>query len=361
MKNQDLINKTIPLINSQNRALTKEQKAFNEKVTKIEQLKKRNAEHKILLEGVSETCLREIAPLEAKLREQRYQSLNILEKQLKKSSRIFNKNYKDSIRELITCGAISLLHEFGDPRGQAFLERHIENDSINDLEQDLQGFFSRFDGWNADEGKPFSTKIDEERKKRPSKKREKHLKDIKAETKGLYRKLAMEYHPDKELDENQKTLKSEAFQKINDAYRTENFYELIKIDTSLSEDSFSSDKKIKMYNAELNSTIRSLNADFKVLKEESSLSIFHQLFYSKSESVRKKKITDRVNELMEEIEDENSLQKKISNADDLKRLIDDDEFDEDEGMDEFFDFMENVIMHEDNQIKQGRQKHQKKR
>lgn len=262
----------------------------------------------------------ELFPLTEKLCDEREKSLRILEDQLKKSSRLFNKKMKVSIRHLIVAGAEELVREFSDDLGIYFINKYKEDclDSDSDFLDEFLDEILDEDDLNLD---------DFPGPKRKSKKTQKdiHNENVNSEAKGIYRKLALKYHPDKELDEDKKDEKSEIFQKVNDAYKKNDLYELMKLDASLTVGCIDSDEKIKIYTKELNSKIRSLEKEFFEMKNIGPLSPFHIGFYAKTRLGISAKILREGQKLKDAIKEEKELQKIFLDAKALKDYINEQE------------------------------------
>jgi len=216
--------------------LSEEQKLFNKLVKQIEQKKKELSKWEQCAEDYKYKYIKELSPIEDELNKYKNDLVNILD--IAYSNKGFNKGEKNLMVGIICDISSELLSlKYNEKLEDIFFKYHAIEKAAETKNDD--GFFDDFiEGVEE----AMKEKIEEEQETREWKydrvgddkdyyhsQETKEDKESAQSLKELYRSLAANLHPDKELDELEKTRKNALMQDINIAYREKNLVELLRI------------------------------------------------------------------------------------------------------------------------------------
>jgi len=293
--------------------------AFTKKINKIEKLEISNKKLFETLSSIRLQVIEAAAPIIKNICDKKFKSLSILETQFKQT--FFKKREKEKIRHLILDWAEDLYELFGDERGKIIYDKYsepeVENKGPSGLEDLFADIAERIHAENDDFADD-SEVHQESPTKKPKTKADLHQEKVNLESKTIYRELMKTLHPDLELDEKKKEEKNEAAQKVIEAYKDNNIYELLKLRSKHLDQSVSDDD-IKIYTKELNKRLRELEYEKYCIRNEFQDTYDH--FYSRSPKKIKKNIDDDIKKLSQDVEEENYHQEIFSSKEQLRKFL----------------------------------------
>jgi len=296
--------KTVFLINEKSeKKLSKEQKKFNDLITKIEQEKEVLKTWHQTVEACKDKYFAEFVPVLKKYKDQQMNMILKLDQALTKHQ--FIKKERKVLSEMILSLIQNVLKELEDPENlktmrdleikyqelcaqyrtkaeqRRFEQMEIEAEALKDLfssngsdeasfEPDFEQDFNQ--GFERDKAENFEHKFEEDKKK--SKKqiqKEQQETEASRAVKDIFRKLAKELHPDREQDPIEKDRKHELMQRANEAYEKKDLLGLLGLQleieqiNSASIDSVAEDQ-LKHYNRVLKEQLEELEMEVEDLK-----------------------------------------------------------------------------------------------
>ena len=259
---------------------SRETLAFQKKIKKIEKLESSNKKLQEDLQSIQIEVMELADPVIKKICKERVKNLRILETQFELS--FFRKNEKEKIRQLILGAAYELYDTYSDTSVKEIIDKFsaLEEDDNDLLEDDIE---DEIDDIIEDLFGQFASESENSFSEKPTKSKKRktnvHQEKVNLESKAIYRDLMKKLHPDLELDEGKKNEKNEATQKVVEAYKSNNIYELLKLRAEHLDQSIS-DHDIKLYATELNKRIRELEYEKFCIKGQFRDTYDH--FYSRS-------------------------------------------------------------------------------
>lgn len=296
---------------------SKEAKAFQKKVRKIEILQQANADLKGKLEDIRQQLAKILTPISQKFCDMRVLSLQHLDKHMQGT--FFRKNEKKKITVLILDGAEELLGLYHDERGKPYFDKYSDmsfDDQTASLREGMQNFIDEFFGPEDDE-EPLDRPIKKTTRKAKTK-AELHEETIQLESKSIYRNLMKTLHPDFEPDEDKKKEKTEVAQHISIAYKENNVYELLKLQSEHLDKGINPDD-LKRYTIELNKRIRELEHEKYIIKNQ--YMGIADTFYSSNPRVTAKRIHKEQEELEYHVQVERNHANIFSDRNALRRYL----------------------------------------
>ena len=324
---------TIININTTPEEHSRETIAFQKKIQKIEKLESSNKKLHETLSSIQMEVMEMAAPIVKELCNERIKNLTSLEAQFKLA--FFKKNEKEKIRQLILQGSHELYNFYSDERGKRIYDKFTDPEEKEAQEEAFSAFEDLFTdlGNQIDSENENDTSFDDsfdtlthEEHIEPKKRRTKtkahqekaHQEKVNLESKTIYRKLMKTLHPDLELNEDKKSEKNEVTQKVVEAYKNNNIYELLKLRSEYLDQSVS-DHDIKLYAQELNKRIHELNYEKHCIKN--GFRDIYEHFYSRSKKKIKEKIKNEQRKLRKDIRNELYHQKFFSDKQKLRKFL----------------------------------------
>lgn len=337
----------IPVISQTDNA-SKQQKTFNAKIKKINELKTDIKVLEELIQQIKPRFMSDIKPLQSKVAEERYAFVKILEANY--HEKFFRKNEKEQILDIMLGECIDLIENHGYADLEALYDRYSEEtfkemrESQADLlKQMTKGMLKDMMGMDVeglddftyddlkDHSKIFefmSEKAEqkkqqdwekENQKKSKPKSKAQQLKEEKAKAEAsklsqtsrmIYSDLVKEFHPDRELDEAKKIEKTAIMQRITEAYNKDDFFTLLQLQIEYLQNDTEhlnqlDDEQLKYYNKILDEQIQELAAHRSMFYQAPPP--FDELIADNEKGVERKfrkKIKD-LNELLKSVQKTN--------------------------------------------------------
>ena len=301
---------------------SKEAKNFQKKVRTIENLQKANMALKNRLEDIRQQLARVLAPISERFCDLRVTSLENLDRHMQGS--YFRTNEKKRISALIVEDAGELVGMFHDERGKPFHDKYSDmsfDDQESSLMEGMNSLFGKFFGTvdHEDDEAPLPPPMTKTPRKAKTK-TELHEETIQLESKSIYRNLMKTLHPDFEPDEDKKKEKTEVAQQISIAYKENNVYELLKLQSEHLHEAIS-ENNLKLYTTELNKRIRKLEHEKYLIKNQ--YMDVSDKFYSPDPQVTAKRIHKEQEELEHQVHIERTHADIFSDRKQLRRFLKD--------------------------------------
>ena len=264
--------------------MSKRQKEFNRRVKKVNKLKNELEELEQLLPQISQKYQEDIVPLQQQVIQQKVSLVKLLDKAY--DMKFFRVREKEKIRDLLLNHASELINEFDQEELIPIYDKHNEfsfgeeSGQFNDLGKDMaEEMFRNMFGVDMDledvdlndfeeVGKRFREQMHqkqeqaENRKKRRKKTKAQQAKEereaqeaksISKSTREIYMKLVREFHPDREKDEKKQAEMTTIMQRITEAYKAGDLYQLLRLEMELLQGveerlNELSDEQLKHYN-----------------------------------------------------------------------------------------------------------------
>jgi len=278
----------VPQITVQGKGtLTKLQREFNSKVNRINALKNQLAERQALVVQARTRVEAELRPLVRQLVAKRIELVKLLDRSY--DIGIFRKRERDKIAYLIIDIASSLIEAHGVaelvslhdtyadvPYAEAVHQgvgERMEEPDFEEEREHPEGTTAYHDGLERQQEEPerggaaresAGTKTKAQIAKEEKAKAELH--NISKASRRLYTDLVKLLHPDREQDEAVKLWKEEAMKQITSAYKQDDFFELLRLQTEHTREQGSGmselpEKQLKYYLKILNQQVRELEAE----------------------------------------------------------------------------------------------------
>jgi len=273
------MNEQLPIIDAQS-SLTNDQTAFNDYILRINALKVEIEQVETQIKHARTRIDEEITPLQEQVVDYRQAYVELLDKA--SDMFYFSMFEKRQMKAMILEEAFTLISQAGRKNLKTIHDKYAEM-PYDALEQEaneqanlfVQGFVKENFGVDAEnldledwssfqelsEKLPKAASIDPETLTIP---------DFKKQSRVLYAQLAKHFHPDTETDPQKKQEKTELMQVLTEAYQSEDFFELLRLDalyTSEDTPHFSIDPaQLKTYNEALRRQVMELEIKLKVLK-----------------------------------------------------------------------------------------------
>lgn len=288
--------------------LSKNQKAFNRYVKRIQILKRDIENYRQWKNVAHERAQRELVPLENALADKRVLLVKLLDRQ--HEAKFFRAAERKHLAELILDQCYDLIEQFGREevkpifekhQGQSFEEADAEADA--QIGQTMKEAFAQMYGIDLDDDVDVSSpekfqaslaeklaerqaqaeqaqrEADERRasrKKTPKQqaaeeRRQKEEKHLSLAVRKIYMDLVKTFHPDREPDEAERQRKTEIMQRVTEAYQADNLFELLKLQLEFNRVDADhletlADAQLKAYNKLLKSRVDELENEFVGLR-----------------------------------------------------------------------------------------------
>ena len=276
----------LPAVGKKDKAqpMSKKQKEFNRLIKRVNKLKQELKETEARIPQIRSYYQEQIVPVQDKILEARVSFVKLMDKSY--DLKYFRKKEKEKLQDIILGQAYELINDFGKTELEPIYDKHNEvnfkqeqamtNDFSREMaEEMLKNMFGMdvdLDGVDMndmgeignrfrEQAKAQAAAEDERKKKRKKTKaqqaREEKLateaKSISKSTREIYMKLVREFHPDRESDEQKQAEMTEKMQRITEAYKKDDFYELLRLEMELLQgiderlDELT-DEQLKLYN-----------------------------------------------------------------------------------------------------------------
>ncbi|WPP48821.1 J domain-containing protein [Catalinimonas niigatensis] len=277
---------TLPVIGKkdQQQVISKRQKEFNRRIKKVNALKAELEDMEKSIPEIRSYYQQQIVPVQDKIAASRVRFVKLLDTAY--DMKYFRGKEKEKIREILLNHAYELITHYGKSELEPIYDKHSEisyqeekasvkdmsRDMAEDMFKDLFDIDVDLEGVDLDNfeeiGDRFQqqAKAREEQKAQQKQKRKKtkaqqareerqakEAKSISKTTREIYMKLVREFHPDRETDEQKQAEMTEKMQRITEAYKKDDFYELLRLEMELLQgiderlDELS-DEQLKLYN-----------------------------------------------------------------------------------------------------------------
>lgn len=302
------------------KTLTKNQKAFNRYVKRIQTLEQDIANFRQWKSLAHERAQRELAPLEIALADKRVLLVKLLDRQ--HEAKFFRAAERKRLAELILEQCYNLIEQFGREemkpifekhQGQSFEEADAEADQ--EIGRTMKDVFAEMFGVELDEDADVSSpeklqahlaqKLAEQqahaeeaqrqaderranRKKSPKQqaaeeRRQREEKHLSLAVRKIYMDLVKTFHPDREPDEDERRRKTEIMQRVTEAYNADNLFELLKLQLEFNRVDADhletlADEQLKAYNKLLKSRVDELEAEMFGLRGGMGFGTFESRF-----------------------------------------------------------------------------------
>ncbi|MCC9167169.1 J domain-containing protein [Pontibacter harenae] len=295
-KEDAIVKGLVPQISAKDKSqLSKLQRQFNNKIDKINKLKQKLVERQKVLDHAQARVQEEIRPLIMQLVDGRVKMVKLLDRSYDKS--LFKKRERDKIAMLIEDLSYTLIEAYGveelielhDKYADVSYEdaaRQAEEESREITEDMLRNVFgldieldenSSFDDLQSQMEQQFDEREKEQEKKQSARKKtatqlakeekmKAEMENISKASRRVYTELAKMLHPDREKDEAARVWKEEAMKKVTQAYKQDDFFELLRLQMEYMENQDQnldqlSEQQLKYY-------LKILNEQAKDLEDE---------------------------------------------------------------------------------------------
>lgn len=179
---------------------------------------------------------------------------------LLKDSKMLEQSELDAVSELFTY--YEQAEEYAKQKKSKKKVQDWEYDSAQSLEND-----DDFDNWNTNE---YAQAREQAKLKRQQDKQAQAEKLVNQSLKSVYLKIASIIHPDREPDESKKAEKTELLQRVNEAYKQEDLFFLLKLQLEVEQSKNGSNKglaaeQVKFYQQALEAQSQSLKKQIQEL------------------------------------------------------------------------------------------------
>ncbi len=352
--------------------MSKGQKEFNSRIKKVNKLKDELQEMEAFIPKLRSRYQAKIVPLHDKIAKARTRFVKLLDSSY--SLNFFRSKEKEKIQNLILEHAHELIHSYGKTELITIYDKHNEvsfeeekeqlKGASKDMAEDLfKNFFGvdvdleDVDMDNFDEiGGRFKERMEaraaeEEEKKKKRKKTKaqqvreereaKETKSISKTARELYMKLVKEFHPDREKDSEKQAEMTQKMQRITQAYKNKDLYELLRLEMELLQGIDErleelSDQQLKLYNKLLQDQQQELEGKLYAIKSMPTMGPIAEYIRFGKHGMR---ILDQDKAALEKklslIKDDVSL---LSNKQYLRDFLRDYEIEQEDDLDFFFPF-----------------------
>jgi hypothetical protein len=267
-----------------NKPVSKQQKEFNRRVKKVNKLQSQLEELEQLLPKISSEYQKKIVPLTEQIVEMRANFVKILDAAY--DMKYFRVREKEKIRYLLLEQASELINKHDREELIPIYDKHSEytyeeeGEQLQDLGKDMaEEMFRNMFGVDMDLddidlndfeeiGRRFQEQMHHKQEKEQARKKKRkktkaqkakeereaqEAKSISKATREIYMKLVREYHPDREKDENKQAEMTAIMQRITEAYKAGDLYQLLRLEMELLQGveerlNELSDEQLKHYN-----------------------------------------------------------------------------------------------------------------
>ncbi|WP_299462123.1 J domain-containing protein [uncultured Microscilla sp.] len=260
-------NEIVPVIGKKDQSpLSKLQKQFNYRTKRIKNLKKKIDLFKERIDTYTVRFHKEIMPIEDQMIEEKVEFLKILDES--HADRFFKKKEKKIISQIIEQEAFELIQQLGmeelielhdkhaevdyttsikneKESGEVFAKTFIEEmfgvkvDEVGDL-NDPEAFFDlqeevmkqmeeREQAYRAQRKQRKKTTAQQKKEEEREQKMKEEAQNLSKTSRTIYTSLVKELHPDAEPDETEKARKTEIMKKVTEAYKNNDFFELLRL------------------------------------------------------------------------------------------------------------------------------------
>ncbi|MDE3011089.1 MAG: J domain-containing protein [Pseudomonadota bacterium] len=288
---------------------SKQQKAFNQSVRRIEKLREALAAWEAVMPGFRQAYAREVMPLQERAGELRRELLSSLTKAHERPG--LDGTQRRTLRALIVELAAGLLAETDDPGLKEIYNHYSQGDFDQELaaereetrqlleqslgieigddvdvfspEAILQHLGARAEARGAARTGPTAPPKRSARQRQREAQREADEARVRQSLRQVYQKLVLALHPDREPDPQERNRKTELMQRVNRAYAANNLLQLLELQIELEHidqhhlDRLS-DEQLVRYNTllksqalELETELQALEASFRLKFELSSM------------------------------------------------------------------------------------------
>ncbi|MFP4091792.1 MAG: hypothetical protein ACLFUB_19105 [Cyclobacteriaceae bacterium] len=352
--------------------MSKRQKEFNRRINKVNRLKEELQETEALIPQVRSYYQQQIVPVQDKVVDTRVRFVNLLDKSYE--LKYFRKKEKEKIRDILLGHATELISHYGKTELEPIYNKHNEvsyqeeqamtKDASREMAEDM--FKSMFgldvdlDGVDMDNFEEIGERLrsgaeaqaaaEEERKKKRKKskaqqareeKAAKEAKSISKTTREIYMKLVRQFHPDRESDAQKQAEMTEKMQRITEAYKKDDFYELLRLEMELLQgiderlDELT-DEQLKLYNKLLREQEEELSQKLHALQYMPVLEPFAEYIRFKNFAIQA--IDRDRNELKKRLKLMQNDVKMFASKENLRNFLRDYEIEEEDELDIFFPF-----------------------
>lgn len=364
----------LQIVPGEEQAMSKSQKLFNSRIKKINQWKAKIQKIKDKVEVIRGQFAKELAPLESKINEARFQLVLIFAKAY--DSKTFKAKDKAKLNELILSVGGDLVHHFHNEELKAIFKKHqaiydelaekeqaglseeekammekeqkqmedfskdmlkqmikemtgmdIEIDDLEDMDHIEQQVREQQAKMESEAEKAF--KKGKKGKKKKDKGQEQKMKDQAAEisktSRKIYAELIKLLHPDRSKDDIERAWKTEAIKEVTEAYQKNDFFALLQLQLKYLEQAKTSlsnlsEKQLEYYNQLLLDQMKDLEDQFYKMTQYGPQAEFYQE-YVKSKKRTKQAIDFEKSQKEYALYDIESDVRSLSNEKRLKRFL----------------------------------------
>lgn len=233
-------------VETKKKKLNREEKFFNSRINTIKELKEKIGKANEALEEFQRLGQKELAPVAQKIHNEKVKFLKILDKSY--DLKYFRKKEKEKIAYLILeeIEEIGLEDEFldelenkyrvllyGESKAEEIDEEDEDEDEDNDFnhhnQKDMFNEFFKFLSGEEERDKKQSNRKKTANQIKAEEKKQAEEKKLSKTTRTLYTELVKVLHPDKEPDEDKRLQKTEIMKKVTEAYKNDDYFELMKL------------------------------------------------------------------------------------------------------------------------------------
>lgn len=275
--------------------VSKLQRQFNNKIKKINKLKEKIAKKQAIMAQAQARVQAEIQPLFGKLVEKRIELVKLLDRLY--DLPFFKKREKEKIAYLIEDISYDLIEKYkveelievydkyavtsyadamkqADEEAREMAEDLLRNafgldidmddvESLEDLEKKVE---EQFDQQEKEREEKKSARKKTKAQLAKEEKMKAEMNNISKASRRVYTELAKVLHPDKEKDEATKAWKEEAMKKVTQAYKQDDFFELLRLQMEYIESQ--GENLNQLSEEQLRYYLKILNEQAKELEEE---------------------------------------------------------------------------------------------
>ncbi len=302
------------------RTLSKNQKAFNRYVKRIQQLEQDVENYRQWKTVAHERVQRELAPLQNTLADKRVLLVKLLDRQ--HEAKFFRAAERKRLAELILEQCYDLIEQYGREevkpifekhQGQNFEEANAEADQ--EIGQTMKHVFAQLFGMELDDDvdvsspEKFQAYVAEKMAERQAQaeqaereeaersasrrktakqraaeeRRQKEEKHLSLAVRKIYMDLVKTFHPDREPDEAERQRKTEIMQRVTEAYQADNLFDLLKLQLEFNRVDADhletlADEQLKAYNKLLKSRVDELESELFGLRGGTAFGSFEGRF-----------------------------------------------------------------------------------
>jgi hypothetical protein len=365
---------TLPAIGKkdQNQPMSRRQKEFNRLINKVNKLKEELEELEKSIPEIRSYYQQQIVPVQDKIVNVRVRLVRLLDKSYDLA--YFRKIEKEKIRDILLGHAHELISHYGKTELEPIYDKHNElsfkeeqamtqdasRNMAEDMLKNMFGVDVDLDGVDMDDMEEIGNRFhssaeaqaaaEEERKKNRKKskaqqtreeKAAKEAKSISKTTREIYMKLVRQFHPDRESDEQKQAEMTEKMQRITEAYKKDDFYELLRLEIELLQgiddrlDELT-DEQLKLYNKLLKDQEKELTQKLHALEYMPALAPF-------AEYIRYKKFANQAinhdrNEMKKRLKLMQHDMKMFANKENMRDFLRDYQIEAEDELDFLFPF-----------------------